>query len=181
MPAAWRRVLTEMRSGMGSDLRAAPAASVVDNLEEVLREYAKVMLDRGLSLDITIEGVRALEDTRTAYAGTKKKPRYSHEGDRPVTRHTAIMRLRMFGEWLGVNPLVLAALRQHENALRRGLKSVNKLKEGRLERLPSLSDTWCLAEDLLTRGRTARRRQIGLRLMNEAAAIAIWTFLPLRL
>jgi hypothetical protein len=133
------------------------------------------------SLDITIEGMRALEEARTAHAGTKKTPRYSHEGDRPSTRHTAVMRLRLFGEWLGVDPLVLAALRQHENALRRGLNSVNKLKDGRLERLPSLSDTWRLAEDLLTRGRTARRRQTGQRLINEAAAIAIWTFLPLRL
>lgn len=181
LPAAWRRVLTQMRSGMGSDLRAAPAASVVDNLEEVLREYAKVVLDRGLPLDVTIEGVRALEETRTAYAGRKKKSRYSHEGDRPATRHTAVMRLRLFGEWLGVDPLVLAALRQHENALRRGLNSVNKLKEGRLEQLPSLSDTWCLAEDLLARARTASRRQTGQRLMNEAASIALWMFLPLRL
>lgn len=181
LPADWLRVLTEMRSGMGSDLRASPAASVVDSIEEVLREYAKVVLDRGLPLEITIEGVRALEETRTARAGTKKKPRYSHDGDRPATRHTAVMRLRLFGEWLGVDPLVLAALRRHENALRRGLNSVNKLKDGRVERLPSLSDTWCLAEDLLTRSRTARRRQTGQRLMNEAAAIALWTFLPLRL
>jgi hypothetical protein len=181
LPAAWQRVLSEMRSGMGSDLRTAPAASVVDNLEEVLREYAKVVLERGLPLCITIEGLRALEETRTAHADQTETPRYAHHGDRPATRHTAVMRLRLFGEWLGVDPLVLAALRQHENRLRRNLRSVNKLKDGRLERLPALSDTWRLAEDLLTRGRTGRRRQTGQRLMNEAAAIALWTFLPLRL
>ena len=106
--------------------------------------------------------------------GQKKTPRYSHEGDRPSTRHTAVMRLRLFGEWLGVDPLVLAALRQHENALRRGLNSVNKLKDGRVERLPSLSDTWCLAEDLLTRSRTASRLvapqpELGLQLQRGDA------------
>jgi hypothetical protein len=106
---------------------------------------------------------------------------WSDQGNRPATRHTVVSRLRLFAEALQIDPLVIAALRHHERTLRREMNAVVPLKHGRLTRMPDLRETWALAQDLLRRSAGRDRRQTALRLANEGAVLALWTFLPLRL
>jgi len=181
LPEAWRKLLQRMRLGAMPLHQAAPAASVIDSMEDVLREYAHIQREAGAEVAITIEGVRRYEASRAAHAAAREDPAYQAQGDRPATRHTAIMRLRKFGEGLGIEPLVLAALRHHEACLRRDLGTVVPLKFGRLDKLPGLAATWGLAADLLAQSAAAPRRQTRLRLLTEAAVVAIWSLLPLRL
>jgi hypothetical protein len=92
------------------------------NLGEVLHQYAWVMIDAGLPVEITVNGVRLMEQQRTERAKKRRKKRkakYSDHGDRPATRWNAVMRLRQFAQHLGLDLLLVAALRAHENALRR--------------------------------------------------------------
>jgi len=181
LPEAWRKLLQRMRLGAMPLHQAAPAASVIDSMEDVLREYAHVQREAGAEVAITIEGVRRLETSRAAHARAREDPAYQAHGDRPATRHTAVMRLRKFGEALGLEPLVLSALRHHETCLRRDLGTVVPLKFGRLDNLPGLAATWGLAVELLAQSEAAARRQTKLRLLTEASVVAIWTLLPLRL
>ncbi|MCP1168593.1 MULTISPECIES: hypothetical protein [Limimaricola] len=181
LPEAWQVLLGKMRLGALPMHQAVPAASVIDSMEDTLRAYARVQCEAGAEVAMTIEGVRRFEASRAADAAARAAPTYQAQGNRPATRHTAVMRLRQFGEALGLDPLLLVALRHHENSLRRELDTVVPLKFGRLDELPDLSATWSLATDLLEQSRQAPRRQTALCLLNAAAIIAIWTLLPLRL
>lgn len=87
----------------------------------------------------------------------------------------------MFAEYLRLEPLVISAIRAHENRLRCKLGSVVPLKFGKLDDLPRLSDTWRLGSDLLRKSNKSTRRQTKLRLLSEATILALWTLLPLRL
>ncbi|MFG6585516.1 hypothetical protein [Sulfitobacter sp. 1A12779] len=181
LPPAWRAKLSAWRTGFVALHEAVPAPSVIDNTEDILREYAKVQIDAGAPVAITIEGVRRMEASRTAHAKTRQAPAYTSQGDRPATRHTAVMRLRKFGDALGIDRLTLEAIRTHENALRADLQSVVPLKFGRYEQLPDLKETWQLAHALLEQSAEVKRRPTKIRLLNEAFCIAFWTLIPLRL
>lgn len=181
LPPAWQALLRDMRLGAMPIHQAVPALSVVDSMTDVLREYAKVQKDTGMPCEISVEGVRRFKASRAAHAALCKTPKYQHQGNRPATRHTAVMRLKQFGQALGIDPLVLQALEIHENRLRRNLKTVVPLKFGKLDTLPGLSKTWSLAAFLLAQSAAAPRHQTRLRLLNEAAIVALWTLLPLRL
>ncbi|WP_209426815.1 hypothetical protein [Pararhodobacter sp. SW119] len=180
LPDAWQSLLRNMRLGALPLHVAVPPASLVDSMEDVLREYAKVQLDAGAPVEISVEGVRRFEASRAAHAAAREAPKYRDQGNRPATRHTAVMRLQQFGAALGLDPAILADLRTHENVLRRQLGTVVPLKFARLDKLPGLKATWTLAASLLAESAEAARRQTALRLLNEAAVVAIWTLLPLR-
>ena len=177
----WRTLLGRMRLGAMPVHRRAPAASAIDSTEDILRQYAHVQKEAGAPIEITVEGVRRLEASCAEHAARRPDPAYSDHGNRPATRHTVVMRLRQFGEALDLDPLVLAALREHENVLRRATGGVVPLKFGRLDRLPDLTETWGIARKLLAQSAAAVPRPTALRLLNEAAVIALWTLLPLRL
>ena len=181
LPAEWRTLLRRLRLGALPAHQSVPAASVIDNMEDILREYARVQIEAGAPVVLSIEGLRRLGASREAHAAGRADPAYTDQGNRPATRHTAVMRLRRFGDLLGLDPLTLSALRVHEAALRRELGTAVPLKFGRLDDLPSLAETWGLAAGLLAQSREAPRRQTRLRLLNEAVVIALWTLLPLRL
>ena len=181
LPKCWRAKLDQWRTGIVAVHERLPAESVIDSMEEVLREYARVQFDAGAQVEITIEGIRRMEASRTAHAKARKDPTYAQQGNRPATRHTAVMRLRQFGEALGIDRLTLEAIRAHENAVRAALTSVVPLKFGRFEELPGLKETWRLAHALLEQSAQTPRRQTKIRLLNEAFCIAFWTLIPLRL
>ena len=181
LPKRWRDVLGGLRAGITPNGTVPPADSVIDNMEDVLREHIHVQKAAGLPEDITVEGIRRLEASKTAHAAARKDPKYTDQGNRPATRHTVVMRLRLFAEYLGVDPLVLSALKAHENELRRALGTVVPLKFGKLYNLLGLMEVWDLAQDLLKQSLVTNRRATRLRLLNEVVVIALWTLLPLRL
>lgn len=181
LPEAWRSLLRDMRLGALPLHVTVPSESLIESMEEVLREYAKVQMDAGAPVEITVDGVRRLEASRAAHAAEREAPKYCDQGNRPATRHTAVMRLRQFGEALGLDAALLEDLRTHENVLRRQTGVVVPLKFAKLDLLPDLKATWTLAASLLAKSAAEPRRQTALRLLNEATVIALWTLLPLRL
>jgi hypothetical protein len=181
LPPEWQAALSAMRAGQEIGGLRPAAKSTLKNMEEVLREYARVMRDAGLPVTITIDGVRWLEAARTRRAQARRNKTYQEQGDRPATRHTAVQRIRAFAQHLGLDPLLISALQAHENSLRRDLRRVVPLKFAKLDRLPDLGETWALAIRLREESQHAPRRQTKLRLLNEATMIALWTLLPLRL
>lgn len=64
--------------------------------------------------------------------------------------------------------------------LSRQLGTVVPLKSARFDRWPGLKATG-LAAILIAQSAVATRRLTVLRLLNEAAILALWTLLPLRL
>ncbi|MCB1348167.1 MAG: hypothetical protein KDK11_05825 [Maritimibacter sp.] len=181
-PAEWRTLLENMRFGVmpSLDLRV-PAPSVIDSMEDVLREYAAVQIAAGEEIAVTVAGLRRFLDAKTAASATKMNPKYEGEGNRIATRHTAVMRLRQFATILGLDTLVIAAIRNHENELRKEREDEVPLKFGKLDRLPGLSESWDIARGLLDEAGSQRLAQTRTRLTNEAVVVAIWMFLPLRL
>lgn len=182
LPDDWRTLLANMRFGVmpSLDLRV-PAPSVIANMEDVLREYAAVQVAAGEEITLTIAGLRRFLDAKTAASERKEDPRYENQGNRVATRHTAVMRLRRFATFLGLDPLVIAAMRNHENELRKDREDEVPLKFGKLDRLPGLAESWDIARGLLKEAGSQRRAQTRTRLVNEAVVVALWMFLPLRL
>lgn len=182
LPTDWQAILTKLRMGiMPLTGRALPASSVIDSMEDVLREYARVQKDAGAEVSITVEGLRRLLDSKTQASAARDDTGYANQGNRIATRHTAVMRLRLFGEILEVDPLVLSAYRNHEAVLRSQTGAEVPLKFGKLEQLPSFAESWKLAGDLLAASMTAKTKKTRIRLLNEAAVVALWMFIPLRL
>lgn len=181
LPQEWQAALSAMRLGEDVGGLPPPADSTIKNMEEVLREYARFMMDACLPVTITIDGVRRLSAERARRAKEREIKKYKDHGNRPATRHTSVQRIRAFAEHLGMDPLLISALRAHENRLRHDLGTVVPLKFGKLDDIPSLAETWNIATDLRERSRRTQRRQWKLRLLNEAAILALWTLLPLRL
>ncbi|WP_139103302.1 hypothetical protein, partial [Pararhodobacter sp. CCB-MM2] len=68
LPAEWRARLSRMQVGAVAVHERAYAASVLDNMIEVLREYARVQIDAGAEVAITIDGIRRMEARRTELA-----------------------------------------------------------------------------------------------------------------
>jgi len=182
LPEEWRALLVKMRIGVMPSLdQAVPAPSVIDSMEDVLREYAAVQIAAGEEIALTVAGLRRFLDAKTAASAQKENPKYEGEGNRIATRHTAVMRLRRFATVVGVDTLVIAAIRNHENEHRNDLEKEVPLKFGKLDRLPGLSESWDIARRLLDEAGSQRLAQTRVRLMNEAVVVAIWMFLPLRL
>jgi len=181
LPHEWQAALGAMRLGQDVGGLRRSADSTIKSMEEALREYAQVMVRADLPIEITIDGIRRWEAARTQRAQERAIKKYKDHGNRPATRHTAVQRIRAFVERLGMDPLLISALRAHENRLRRDLSTVVPLKFGKLDDLPNLKETWQIATDLREKSRYSQRRQSTLRLLNEAAILALWTLLPLRL
>lgn len=181
LPDGWQRLLSEMRAGRIIAGRRSPARTLVDNMEEVLQEYVKLQQNAGAEIEITVEGLRRFEDSKAAHAKMICEPKYTQQNNRPATRHTATMRLRQFADYLGCDGVTISAFRAHENVLRRECGTAVPLKFGKYEALPTLAETWQMAHVLLEKSLKASLRQTQLRLVNEAAVVALWTFIPLRL
>lgn len=182
LPEEWRMLLANMRFGvMPSPHLRVPAPSVIANMEDVLREYAAVQLAAGEEITLTIAGLRRFLDAKTSASESKGDPQYQNQGNRIATRHTAVMRLRRFATILGLDPLVIAAIRNHENELRKDRDDEVPLKFGKLDRLPGLAESWDIARGLLDEAGSQRLAQTRTRLTNEAVVVALWMFLPLRL
>lgn len=181
LPQEWQAALNAMRLGEDVGGLRPPADSTIKSMEEVLREYVQILTVAGLPIAITIDGIRRLEAARAERAQERENKKYKDHGNRPATRHTFVQRIRAFAEHLGLDPLLISALRAHENRLRRDLGTVVPLKFAKLDDLPSLAETWNIATDLRERSGRTQRRQSKLRLLNEAAILALWTLLPLRL
>ena len=182
LPEEWRTLLVNMRFGVMPSLdQRVPAPSVIANMEDVLREYAAVQVAAGEEIAITIAGLRRFLDAKTSASESKGDPQYQNQGNRIATRHTAVMRLRRFATILGLDPLVIAAIRNHENELRKEREDEVPLKFGKLDRLPGLAESWDIARGLLDEAGSQRIAQTRTRLTNEAVVVALWMFLPLRL
>ncbi|MCO8146385.1 hypothetical protein NHN26_14245 [Rhodovulum tesquicola] len=169
LPLGWQRTLAALRAGGALDGHEALAKSVVTSMEETLRAYARTMTDNGLPIALSLTGIRLHEDRLRA------------RGRRPATLHTATMRLRQFGHRIGEEAYILEALKTHEKTLRRAKRGVVPLKEARLAAIPDLQETWSLALGLLEASHGPGDRASLFRLRNEAAVLALWTLLPLRL
>jgi hypothetical protein len=166
LPSDWRAVRDDLRLGAVPVHARAPAASVIDSMQDVLREYAKVQIDAGAPVEISLDGVRRYEAARADYAAQRSDPDYADQGNRPATQHTVIQRLRVFGAALGLDPRLLQDLRIHESALRRRMSSSVPLKFGKFDSLPSLTEVWQRATDLLARLNDGSRKQTRCRLIN---------------
>lgn len=169
LPPDWQKTLAALRAGEALQGHKALAKSVVKSMEETLRAYARTMTDEGLPVALSVTGVRLHEDRLRA------------RDRRPATLHTATLRLRQFGHRIGEKAYILEALKIHENSLRRALTSVVPLKEARLAAMPDLQKTWSLALGLFEASQGPGDRGTLCRLRNEAAVLALWTLLPLRL
>lgn len=181
LPRRWQEILAAMQNGEDTNDLPPPAESRIRSMAAVLREYARVMIDAGLPVEITIEGARLMEEERSRRAKDVKDSAYLMQGNRPATQWTAVQRLRMFAQHLGLDGALIDALRTHENVLRRQLGDMVPLKFGRLNRMPDLKETWQIALNLLDDSSHVSRQATALRLVNEATILALWTLLPLRL
>lgn len=169
LPEEWQGTFRNLRLGvMPSGNFSIPAASVIDNMEDVIREYASAQIAADAKVVLTVGGLRRFLS-------------FKANTSRVTTRHTAVMRLRLFAQIIGVEPLVISAFQQHEKELRHRCKDEVPLKFAKLNNLPSLSKSWALAQGLLIDAPTARNALTRVRLLNESVVIALWMFLPLRL
>nr|WP_321462898.1 hypothetical protein [uncultured Cohaesibacter sp.] len=134
-----------------------------------------------MPITINVEGIRLLEQAKKDRAPSAEEATYQHQGYRARTLQTATTRLYQFGRELGIDNQILDAFRRHINSLEADAARESPLKFGRYEQVPSYKVIYRLACQLLKDSSTATNRKTKNKLRNQAAIIALWLFMPLRL
>nr|WP_321444799.1 hypothetical protein [uncultured Cohaesibacter sp.] len=180
-PAPWQQIWAQLRNGHRPSGGKAFSESLLENMQDVISEYVWTLKTAGVPVVIDAAGVRILEQTKKDRAPSAEEATYQNQRCRARTLQTATMRLRQFGKELGVSPQILADLSKHINKLESDAAAESPLKFGRYERVPSYKDIYRLACQLLKDSSTATHRKTKNKLRNQAAVIALWLFIPLRL
>ncbi|WP_172891439.1 hypothetical protein [Cohaesibacter sp. ES.047] len=150
-------------------------------MQDVISEYVWTLKTAGVPVVIDTAGVRILEQTKKDRAPSAEEAAYMNQGCRARTLQTATTRLRQFGKELGISPQILADLSKHINKLESDAAAESPLKFGRYEQVPSYKDIYRIACQLLKDSSTATHRKTKNKLRNQAAVIALWLFMPLRI
>ncbi|WP_114011634.1 hypothetical protein [Cohaesibacter intestini] len=180
-PVPWLQTWAQLQNGHRPSGGRAFSESLLENMQDVISEYVWTLKTAGVPVVIDAAGVRILEQTKKDRAPSAEEAAYKNQGYRARTLQTATMRLRQFGKELGINPQILADFNKHINKHEGDAAAESPQKFGRYERLPSYKEIYRLACQLLKDSSIATHRKTKNKLRNQAAIIALWLFIPLRI
>ncbi|WP_114011335.1 hypothetical protein [Cohaesibacter intestini] len=180
-PANWQAVWHQMQSRQCPSGHKPFAESTLQIIQEVLSGYVWALTNAGLPIEINVENLKAYEEARKERAPKDEEAAYMNQGKRAETFRTATRRLIQFGTELGIDPAILDNFRIHEKFLEKAAEGEESLKYGRLGGVPDYRTIYRCACTLLLESSKVRHRKSRCTLRNEAAVIALWMFMPLRL
>ena len=171
LPEMWRERIADMRAGEPANGQAAPAPSIVDRRVMKLRQLAWSASRRGLPVCLSLEAAQAYYEDLTS----RKKAL------RAATMRASFEELWRFARYAGLPEEICGLLHHTYLYCVRMEHGEVPLKFGKLVAIGSLADSLALARGLLEEARTGEDPRAFAARLNEAAALALFSILPLRL
>ncbi|TKD17653.1 hypothetical protein FBT96_13145 [Rhodobacter capsulatus] len=170
LPDALQVAFLHMEAGLVGGNGTVPVPAMIITMRTKVCELAKAAKDVGLSVSMCVETVTAYERSMA----TREKPLS------PKTVLSSMRQIRDFARYIGISPdleeHLAARLRLHDA---RSLRSVPQ-KEAKIAKLPTYSDIFGLALDLLGRAAAMAHPRRAQHLRNAAVALTLLCPFPLR-
>lgn len=170
LPLEWREAIADMEAGIDGIGNPAPAPSIAVSQVQKICELAKVAVDDGFDIAITVQ-------TATAYE------RNLLERERPVARTTiksSMVRIRDFASYLGSPEPVMDHLRDRARFHESRAAHDTPRKEQKISLIPSYTEIFEHAFDLLGQAADTGSKRVAQRCRNHAAALVLLCPFPLR-
>jgi len=170
LPHDWQEAVADMEAGVDGIGRPAPASSILKSQIRKICELAKVAVDNDRAIDLTIESAKLYERSLVQRERSLS----------PTTIKSSIRHLRDFAQYTGAPAPVIAHLqartRFHESRAAKAMP----LKERKIMKIPTYTEIFEHAFDLLGRAEKTTRKRTAQRYRNFAAALTLMCPFPLR-
>tara|TARA_B110000908_G_scaffold71898_1_gene86746 strand:+ start:76 stop:1656 length:1581 start_codon:yes stop_codon:yes gene_type:complete len=170
LPPRFCEALSNMKLGFDGIDKAAPATSILTTMQRKICELGKVCKDADINMDMSVETATLYERSLLA----RKRPLS------PSTIRSSMVHIRDFALYLGYGPAVVdhlkARVKFHES---RAGKST-PLKEIKIQKIPTYTEIFEDAFDMLGKADTTKNRRVAQKLRNYAVALVLMCPFPLR-
>lgn len=170
LPAEWRDALADMEAGIDGVESPAPVSSIAETQKRKICELAKVAVDSGYHISITVETAIAYEKSLLEREKLLAKE----------TIKSSLIHIRDFAAYLGAPEIVLGHLRARTRFHERRAAKSPKLKEQKIMKVPSYTAIFEHAFDLLGQAANTGSKRVAQRCRNHAAALVLFCPFPLR-
>lgn len=171
LPQDWQDALENMSRGLDGVDRAAPSAGFVVSIGQRVRELTRVCSNADLQPQLDIACITAYERSLL----TRKAPL------RPATIKAALAQIKDMARYLGIGEEVIAHLDGRISYHQRKASKVTPVKETKILKIPSYTEVFETAFDLLGKSDTTKKLPQAQQFRNYAAALAVLIPCPLRL
>lgn len=171
LPQDWRDALENMSRGFDGIDRAAPSAGFVVSIGQRIRELTRVCSNAGLQPQLDIACITAYERSLL----TRRDPL------RPATIRASLAQIRDMARYVGTDDEVIEHLTARASYHEKKASKVTPVKETKILKIPSYTEVFEKAFDLLGKSDTTKRLQQAQQFRNHAAALALLVPFPLRL
>ena len=171
LPVVWQQALADMELGLPGVACAAPAPSMITTTRTKLCELMKVIRDRGLAPELTIETLSAYE-----HSLFHREKQLS-----PRTINSALRQLRDFGDYIGMEPALRAHLADRLRLWENKVNGTPSYKEAKILALPTYAEIFSMAFDMLGKADKLSNPRHAQRRRNVAVAITLFCPFPMRL
>ena len=170
LPLHWREALRDMHLGFDGVDKAAPSPSILKTMRRKLCELAKICMDNELAISLNVETAILYERSLL----NRERPLAA------ATIRSSIVHLRDFTLYLGLDEAIVehlsARLVLHERRVARS----TPLKETKIEKIPTYTEIFEQAFEMLGQADDTRERRVAQKLRNHAAALVLMCPFPLR-
>ncbi|TCM73516.1 hypothetical protein [Rhodovulum steppense] len=174
LPPEWQESLADLRKGMLKNSVKAPSRGYYSTVERAVCQYIHACRQNNLKDDFSLEGIQAF---RSVLEARKNKNRDL----RAATKKMYFDALLRFSRYRGESDELIGILRSASHALEMDFKNQNPLKFGKLQEAGSIQRILSTAIDLKAASRKEHTSTWRSAKINEALALALFAFLPLRL
>ena len=171
LPQGWQEALENMSRGFDGVDRAAPSVGFIVSIGQRVRELTRVCSDAGLQPKLDVVCITAYERSLLV----------REEPLRPATIRSSLAQIRDMARYLGSDNEVIEHLDARVSYHERKAGKVTPIKETKVLKIPSYTEVFEKAFDLLGKSDTTKRLQQAQQFRNVAAALALLVPFPLRL
>lgn len=170
LPANWQEAIEDMGVGNDGIEQHAPAPSLLKTQIRKICELAKICVDGAHDINLTIETVTAYERSLLS----RERPLS------PTTVKSSIRHIRDFALYLGATEPVADHLRSRVRFHEGRTANALPLKEQKIRKIPTYTEIFEDAFDLLGRANVTNSKRVAQRCRNFATALTLMCPFPLR-
>jgi hypothetical protein len=175
LPEAWQQALTAMKMGLPHPEMKCPAPSITKGIETALCQLARCSRNSGRPIELSLPAVRDYLEFLT----TTKSPR--GKARRPATFEMRVDALLRFARYTSAPADLVEALGIALERRKLEKEKVLALKHRKAAEIGAVRTVLEKAVEQLARSRTERTLTWRMTRLNQAASLALFVLLPVRL
>jgi hypothetical protein len=175
LPEAWQQALAAMRKGLSRPDTNCPAPSIVTGIDTALCQLAKCCRNGDRPIELSLPAIRDY----VAFLTTTQSPR--GKARRPATYEMRVGALLLYARYTSEPADLIEALRIALERRQQDSDKVLALKHGKAAEIGAVKTVLEKAVEQLARSRTERTVTWRMTRLNDAASLALFVLLPVRL